>query len=169
MADIDLRELHYTYLNANYNNEVNNDWADGGCMEAVKRNLGYRFTLKNAILPKEIAPGKEFKVELQIENVGYASPVKNRAVKLLLRNKLDASIATFEFDTDVRLWFGNVALNQSFNAGNLAAGEYELLVCIEDLHESIKGRPEYNIQLANDGIWEANTGFNKLNHTIKIM
>ena len=168
IADIDLRELHYTYLNANYNNEVNNDWADGGCMEAIKRNLGYRFTLKNAKLPKEIALGEEFKVELQIENVGYASPVKNRELKLLLRNKLDASITTFKIDTDVRLWFGKVKLNQSFNAGNLVPGEYELLICLEDLHDSIKGRPEYNIQLANEGIWEANTGFNKLNHTIKI-
>jgi len=168
IADVELRALHYTYLNANYNNEVNNDWTDGGCIEAIKRNLGYRFSLKNTTLPKTIKMDEKFEVKMTIENSGYASPVTARNVKLILRSKNDDTIMSFKFNTDVRFWFDNVDLSESFTPKNLTPGEYEILFQIEDIHETLKGRPEYSIRLANKDIWEDATGYNKLNHTIQI-
>lgn len=168
IADIDLRALHYTYLNANYNNEVNNDWTDGGCMEAIKRNLGYRFALKNATLPKTIKAGEPFEVKMAIENSGYASPVKARNVKLIFRSKTDATISSFDFNTDVRFWFDDVNLSETFTPENLTSGEYEVLFHIDDTYETLKGRPEYSIRLANEDIWEDSTGYNSLNHTIVV-
>lgn len=169
MADTDLRELHYTYLNADYNNEVNNDWVDGGCMDAIKRNLGYRFVLEKAVFPKEISVGESIEVTIDIENVGYSSPVKERDVKLILRNKSDASITAFDFNTDVRLWFSEASLEQTFStSGVLAAGEYDVLLHIADTYEALKDRPEYSIRLANQSVWEDTTGYNALNHTIKV-
>jgi hypothetical protein len=168
IADVDLRALHYTYLNANYNNEVNNDWTDGGCIEAIKRNLGYRFTLKNATLPKTIKAGEGFEVKITIENSGYASPVKARNVKLILRSKIDATITSFEFNTDVRFWFDDVNLTETFTPENLTSGEYEVLFHIDDTYETLKGRPEYSIRLSNENIWEASTGYNSLNHIFAV-
>ncbi len=152
IADIDLRALHYTYLNANYNNEVNNDWTDGGCIEDIKKHLGYRFALKNATLPKIIKKGKGFEVKIAIENSGYASPVKVRNVKLILRSKTDATITSFEFQTDVRFWFNEVSLSETFTPENLTSGEYEVLLHIDDTYERLKGRPEYSIRLANEDV-----------------
>lgn len=44
--------MHYSYLNADYNNQVNNDWDSLGCMKSIKEKLNYRLLLKNASLPK---------------------------------------------------------------------------------------------------------------------
>ncbi|MER3373087.1 MAG: DUF4832 domain-containing protein [Allomuricauda sp.] len=168
-ADIDLRSLHYTYLNASYNNEVNNDWTDGGCMETIKRNLGYRFVLENATLPNTIKAGDSFDIRINLKNVGYASPVKRRDVKLILRNKENGNIVAFEFDTDVRKWFSEVSLEQSFTAGqSLAPGEYEILFLLEEGYETLKGRPEYRVRFANKEVWEESTGYNSLQHSLRI-
>lgn len=169
IADTDLRELHYTYLNSDYNNEVNNDWDNGGCMDAIKNNLGYRFVLKNAVFPKTASVGESIEVTINLENVGYASPVKKRDVKLILRNKANASITVFDFNTDIRLWFSETSLKETFNtAGVLATGEYDVLLHIADTYKSLKDRSEYSIRLANQGAWEESTGYNILNHTIVV-
>jgi hypothetical protein len=48
------------------------------------------------------------------------------------------------------------------------AGDYEMLLNLPDAYASIAPRPEYSIRLANNDVWEAATGYNKLNHTIKV-
>ncbi|WP_081740435.1 DUF4832 domain-containing protein [Aquimarina pacifica] len=170
IADTDLRTLHYTYLNADYNNEVNNDWVDGGCMEDIKRNLGYRFVLKNAEFPEEVTAGNTINLTINLENIGYASPSKERNVKLILRNTADATLTEFKIDTDIRFWFSSVSLSGEFETeASMPKGDYEVLLLLQDTHESIKDRIEYSIRFANDDVWEENTGFNKLNHRITII
>ena len=56
-ADRELRRLGYAYLNSQYNNDVNDDWVTGGCMEAIKRELGYRFELSAGAYTASVAPG----------------------------------------------------------------------------------------------------------------
>ena len=51
-AQTEMNNMHYSFLNCAYNNDVNNDWQTGGCMDAIKKNLGYRFVLHNAIFPQ---------------------------------------------------------------------------------------------------------------------
>ena len=95
VADTELRQLHYTFLNTDYNNEVNNDWVDGGCMESIKKNLGYRFVLKKGTYPSRISKGEKLKIALNLQNIGYTSPVKNRKVYLILRDKSNGEITGF--------------------------------------------------------------------------
>ncbi|MEP6682059.1 MAG: DUF4874 domain-containing protein, partial [Parafilimonas sp.] len=74
-AQTEMRNMHYSFLNCAYNNDVNDDWQTGGCMDAIKRNLGYRFVLRNAIFPKDaVKAGMQLAFTLNVENVGYASP-----------------------------------------------------------------------------------------------
>ncbi|HVX26590.1 MAG TPA: DUF4832 domain-containing protein, partial [Parafilimonas sp.] len=87
-AQTEMRNMHYSFLNCAYNNDVNDDWQTGGCMDAIKKNLGYRFVLRNAIFPKDaVKAGMQFSFTLNIENVGYASPYNPRTVELIMRNK----------------------------------------------------------------------------------
>lgn len=79
--------MHYSYLNAHYNNAVNNDWQDGGCMDAIKRNLGYRLVLKEATLPDQASRGAESLISLNLVNNGYAAPFNARPLRLILRNR----------------------------------------------------------------------------------
>lgn len=170
MADSDLRKLHYTYLNADFNHDVNNDWVTGGCMEEIKKNLGYRFQLQKSILPKNIISGKSFNITIMLENVGYTSPVKKRNVNLLLRNTSNGQVITFTFETDVRRWHSNVTLNQTFASPNLLLpGTYELLLQLEENYQTLKNRPEYSIRFANTGVWESDTGYNTLNHQVSVI
>jgi hypothetical protein len=47
-------------------------------------------------------------------------------------------------------------------------GDYELLLHLADPYPSIHDRPEYSIRLANQGLWEAETGYNKLNTIVTV-
>jgi hypothetical protein len=168
-AQQEMKNLHYSFLNTDYNNQVNNDWVTGGCIESIKRNLGYRFVLRTATYPSVVKKGESLTVKIALENVGYASPFKAHPVELKLRNVEDGSIYTFTFDTDIRKWFpGNINLEESFVIPDVNAGAYELLLNIPDAHSTISERPEYSIRIANENVWEDATGFNKLNHTITI-
>ncbi|MFD1629773.1 DUF4832 domain-containing protein [Pseudopedobacter beijingensis] len=163
-------EMHYSYINAHYNNQVNNVWQTGGCMDNIKKNLGYRFVLQNAIFPDAVTAGNNFAFTINLNNKGYASPYNARPVQLLLRKTGTQEITTLVIDTDIRKWYtGAVKLESAVTIpSDLAKGEYELLLNLPDAYESIASRPEFSIRLANNNVWEETTGYNKLNYKITV-
>lgn len=166
----ELASLHYSFINAHYNNAVNNDWQDGGCMDNIKRNLGYRFVLQTAALPDNAVKGTVMNITLNLKNVGYASPYNKRPLKLVLRNTASGEVKSFDLSADVRKWYsGAVTVTEGVPIpADLPAGDYEMLLQLPDAYASIAARPEFSIRLANTNVWEAATGYNKLNHTVKI-
>lgn len=169
-AEKEMAAMHYSYLNAAYNNQVNNDWDSLGCMKSIKQKLGYRLVLKNAILPKIVNAAAVLSVTLQLENKGYASPFNPRPVQLVLRNKKTGKIFLFDFNTQIQKWFtGLVTLQKKFVLpATMPSGHYELLINLPDGYKSLQHNAAYSIRLANENIWEAATGFNSLNHSIQI-
>jgi hypothetical protein len=169
-AQAEFASLHYSFINAHYNTDVTNDWQDGGCMDNIKRNLGYRFIMQNAVLPDNVVRGTNLEIILNLKNKGYASPYNKRTLKLLLRNKATGEVKSFDLTADVRKWYsGDIKVTESVAIpSDLAAGDYEMLLNLPDAYASIAARPEYSIRLANNDTWEASTGYNKLNHTIKV-
>jgi hypothetical protein len=166
-AEKELRDMHYSFLNTDYNNQVNNDWVDGGCMESMKRNLGYRFVLKDGTYDNTEA--NTLKVTINLENVGYASPFNYRPVQLVLGDTVNNVFHTLAFDTDVREWFsGEVNLEQDFDLSNIPAGTYALFLAIPDNHDDLKDRHEYAIRLANENTWYEAKAMNKLQHAVSI-
>jgi len=162
--------LHYSFINAHYNTAVNNDWQDGGCMDNIKRNLGYRFVLQSAALPDNVVKGTTMNIILNITNRGYASPYNKRPAQLLLRNTKTGEVKSFDLAADVRKWYsGDIKITESVAIPeDFPAGDYEMLLNLPDAYASIGKRPEFSIHLANNDVWEATTGYNKLNHTIKV-
>lgn len=169
-AETEMREMHYSFLNAHYNTAVNNDWQAGGCMANIKIKLGYRFVLKDATFPKTAKAGVSMPVLINLDNIGYASPYNARPVLLLLRNKAAGTIRALEFNTDVRKWYtGPVKLEQSFTLpSDIVPGVYEILLNLPDPYASINTRPEYAIRLANQDMWEDNTGYNNLKYSLTV-
>ena len=103
----DMEALHYTFLNSDYNNAVNNDWETGNCMDEIKQRLGYRLVMKTANYPSSASIGETVSFTLDIENVGFAAPVNQRSLQLVWRNTTDDS----EYKTiisgtniDTRFW-----------------------------------------------------------------
>lgn len=166
----ELASLHYSFINAHYNNAVNNDWQDGGCMDNIKRNLGYRFVLQTAALPDNAVKGTVMNITLNLKNVGYASPYNKRPLKLVLRNTKSGEVSSFDLSADVRKWYsGAVTVTEGVAIpADFPAGDYEMLLQLPDAYASIAARPEFSIRLANANVWEEATGYNKLNHTVKI-
>ncbi|ATP55295.1 hypothetical protein CPT03_01860 [Pedobacter ginsengisoli] len=169
-AQEELAAMHFSYLNAHYNTAVNNDWQTGGCMDNIKRNLGYRFVLQSAVLPDNVVKGTSLNIVLNVKNVGYASPYNKRTIKLVLRNKENGSLKSFDLASDVRKWYsGSFKVEESIKIpSEFATGDYEMLLNLPDEYASIADRPEYSIRLANKNVWEASSGYNKLNHIVSI-
>lgn len=170
MADDDLRLLHYTYLNADYNNEVNNDWVDGGCMEAIKQNLGYRIILDSALIPSSVSLPEGLSIKMNFTNVGYAAPVSFKPVILVLISEDGTNEYRYELDTDIRFWHDSIEIDQSLSlADGIEEGNYDLSIFIPDNHESIADRPEYAIRLANADMWNETNGYNDLGMKLAII
>ncbi len=169
-AEKEMAAMHYSYLNAAYNNQVNNDWDSLGCMKSIKQKLGYRLVLKNAVLPKIATTGGSMGITLQLENKGFASPFNPRPVQLVLRNKKTGKVFLTDFNTEIQKWYsGRVKLQQQFVLpAGITPGKYEVLVNLPDGYQSLQKNPAYSIRLANENTWEANTGFNSLHHIIQI-
>lgn len=162
-AEQEFGDMHYSFLNADYNPAVNNDWQTGGCLDNIKRKLGYRLVLKDASFQQ----ADSLSVLIHLQNAGYAAPYNPRPVQLLLRNTATKQVYTYTFNTEVRKWLtGAITLQQSFALP--PAGTYDLLLNLPDKYASLNTKPLYSIRLANDNVWEETTGYNKLNYAITV-
>jgi len=169
-AEQEMASMHYSYLNANYNNLVNNDWEEQGCMINIKRKLGYRLEILKATIPLHAKIATPLSIRLELENVGFASPFNPRQMELILRNKADGSVTALTVvDNIQKIFTGKFEVNKAIQLPQgLKAGDYEVLLNLPDKYPSIKNRPEYSIRLANRDIWEDKTGYNRLNHILKL-
>ncbi|WP_169435036.1 DUF4832 domain-containing protein [Neolewinella persica] len=177
-GDEEMRRLHYSYLNSDYNNEVNNDWGTGGCMEAIKRSLGYRFELVSGTYGNNVEQGGELALDLQLENSGYAAPYNARNVELILRNTATGSVWVGTLDDDPRLWpreAGTISLTPGICVpAFMATGTYDLLLNLPDPMPSLHDNPDFSIRLGSllpggaDG-WEPATGYNDLGHQVTVV
>ncbi|HTI08792.1 MAG TPA: DUF4832 domain-containing protein [Puia sp.] len=171
MAQTVMNGLHYSFLNCAYNNDVNNDWVDGGCMDNIKKNLGYRFVLKSGVYPgAPVKAGMQFAFTLFLKNEGYASPFNERPAKLIMRHQVSGKEFVFPLTADVRRWYsGELQVDERvLTDATMPQGKYNLFLYLPDKYPSIAARPEYAIRLANAGVWETATGYNQLSATITI-
>lgn len=169
-AEQEMMAMHYSFLNTGYNNTVNNDWDSMGCLSSIKKRLGYRFVLKDALFPSTAKSGETFGFSVHLVNRGYASPFNPRAVELVLRNTSNGKTFIIPCKVDIQHWFsGDIAWEETIQLpGKIPAGRYALLLNLPDAYPTLSKRPAYSIQLANQNMWEPNTGFNRLQHTITI-
>ncbi|MGC4038938.1 MAG: DUF4832 domain-containing protein [Chitinophagaceae bacterium] len=169
-AEEEMASMHYSFLNTVYNNKVNNDWDSLGCMESIKRKLGYRFVLKSTKLPAVNKAGAALHIALQLENVGYASPYNPRPVMIVLRNTENGKEYFLDSKADVRRWFtGKIVWDEIIGLPkDIVPGKYNLFVNLPDKAASLHGRPEYSIRFANENTWEEKSGYNNLLSAITI-
>ncbi len=169
-AEGEIAMMGYSFLNAHYNNQVNNDWQDGGCMDNIKRKLGYRFVLKQVSIPQTVSGGSRANINIALINKGYTSPYNKRPVEIILRGEGDSGFYKQVIQTEIQRWHpGEINLKVALAVpGNLPKGRYEVLLNLPDPYQSIAKRPEYSIRLANNDVWEPATGYNKLLRTITI-
>jgi uncharacterized protein DUF4832/uncharacterized protein DUF4874 len=163
--------FHYSYLNVDYALPVINSWTSGGCRPEIDRRLGYRFSLVSATFPATATRGAAMPLDIQIKNEGWAAPFNPRAVELVLRNTSSGAVYRVPLSVDPRRWLAGTtsSIGPSVTIPTtVPAGSYAVLLNLPDPASSLSTRPEYAIQLANQNVWEASTGFNNLNRTVTV-
>lgn len=167
----DLERLHWSVLNKDYNTAVLNRWINQGCMDEVKRRLGYRFELLEATISDSIKPSGIFDFSFKVANNGFASPYNPRNLEVILRNNLDNQKYRLLTKEDPRFWMSGDTLSVNITAGipgNMPEGDYSVFLFLSDPEPRLHDNPNYAIRLANYNMWEDSTGYNFLNHSINI-
>jgi len=171
-ARVEMEQLHFSYLNSGYHPGVLADWQADGFMDEVKRKLGYRFELETLDYDPVVFAGGALALTLDLENTGWASPFNKRDVLYTLVSSDGLTEYTFELDEDPRTWLpgGVITVSSVLDIpGDVPAGSYSLMLSLPDPAAALADRPEYAIQLANQGMWDPATGRNDLGVSITIL
>lgn len=155
--------MHMSYLNISYHKTVIARWQSGGCLENFRRYLGYRLEGRDVATTLKPKAGEELKVKLSLVNVGYSAPKNPRDVEILLVNTAnEKDVYRVQPDCDPRFWFTDEmqTIEASFVPKN--AGEYKLYLNLPDPKLNLHNNPRFSIRLANENVWDEQTGYNFL-------
>jgi hypothetical protein len=168
-----LAELHWTYLNRDYNRDVYSKWEDQGCYDEINIALGYRIRLVSATLADSVDPGSAMNLTLAFYNEGYAAPTQYKPIQLVLTHTVSGEQTVLDYSgtgEDIRFWFpGEIHSQGSVEIpAGLEEGNYSVSLRFPDKDPVLAADPAYSIRMANAGTWETETGQNLLNHIVVV-
>lgn len=160
----DMEDYHWTYLNSEYHGKVLGRWRTDGCMDEIERRLGYRLSLTDVYTDASPVPGSDCRVVLKLQNTGFAAPMNPRAVELVFVDGKGKATVTELKDIDPRYWFAKeaVTIDRIVKIPADATGNCALYLNLPDPKTTLHDNPLFSIRLANDGIWDETTGYNKV-------
>jgi hypothetical protein len=168
-ATAEMAKFHWTYLNTDYEPNVIAGFSSGGCLTDITRRLGYRFALLTGSYPATATRGGTLPISFTVRNDGWSAPINPRGAELVLRNTSTSAVYRLRLTADPRRWAAGstTTVSQTLTVpASVPAGAYRLLLNLPD--PQLSGRPEYSIRLADQGTWEASTGFNNLLATVTV-
>jgi len=170
IAEKEMTLLKWTYLNLDYYGPVLQEWRNNNCFADFERKLGYRLALASSSVAKEVAVNGTLAFNAVLNNSGFAPVYNPKNAYLIFRSTSGGTVYKKKLSFDVRKVVPRVAfeLKETVSLTEIPAGTYELLLKIEDSSSKLSERPDYSIRLANTGLWETATGFNKLSQTVII-
>ena len=162
----DLAMYHFTYLNNGYHQGVLKRWREEGCMEEIKRRLGYRYVLEEGQFTKAPKAGKPFEIKLTLRNDGFAPAQNPRDAELVLTDASGKVVATWPLESDPRYWMPGekTSISRTVTLPDGLSGSLTLYLNLPDPCETLHGNPMFSIRLANEEVWDENTGYNLLYH-----
>lgn len=167
----ELRRFHWSYLNIDYNTTVLDAWKGQGCFDTVSTHLGYRISLREASISSQSHSNGTFDLQLTFINEGFARPYNRKRLVIHLLDSISGENYQYVHDTDLRTWPLNQEILIEIQAGfpaTLKDAHYKVFLSIQDNAPSLAGMAPYNIQLANENLWKAETGTHDLGLTLTI-
>lgn len=150
----ELNDMSYDYLNRGYHPNVIQGWQNEPipCHSEITNRLGYRFVL----IQSQVVNSS---INIILKNTGFGHLYNQRTVYLVYRNVATDVDYMYPITTDARLWLkgNNILLTQMIP--NLSDGDYDVFLYLPD---SMSDNAAYAVQLANNGTWEGNKGYNDL-------
>jgi hypothetical protein len=133
-------------------------------MPEIERRLGYRLSLTDVYNDKAAVAGQDFRVVLNIKNSGFSAPINPRGVELVLVDGNGKKTVYEQKDVDPRYWFAGetVTLDRIIKIPGDATGECTLYLNLPDPKPTLHDNPMFSIRLANENVWDEETGYNKV-------
>jgi hypothetical protein len=173
----ELELLHASYLNSAYHRGTLEGWREAeylgeSGLEHIDRRLGYRLVADRLQYTPVAKPGGEVQAELELHNVGFASPYLPREVALVLSQGERTYRAVLE-DVDPRSWdpeAGSVTLAGAVPIpAEAPRGRWRLGLHLADPSPRLRDDGQYAIRLASEGIaFEESSGLNVLAEDLEI-
>lgn len=167
----ELSEYHWSYINAEYHPDVLNDWASQGCMAEIEKRVGYQISLTKGTFPASVTAGSELAVLLELENTGWAAPIKDRPLQLIASHTATGNLYRATLPDDIRRWYAgsSFTVDQAIcTTPTMPAGNYHLSLYLPDALMPNATPPAYALRLANQNLWDSATGFNDLQHVVQL-
>jgi len=168
---LEMDMLHWSFINNGYRPEVLNGWTSGGCMNTIRRSLGYRLTLKEAFIPSSLKPGGGLSLNIRLSNDGFAAMFNPRPLFVVLQGpggRYEIPVTGI----DPRRWAPGEEKTFTISVNlpaNVAPGTYKLGLWLPDAYTSLRGNPAYSVRFANNNTWDAATGINILTTDFKVV
>ena len=158
----EMEKYHWTYLNKDYREEVTNMWRRDGTMDVIKRRLGYRFALEKVIHTSSPRIGNKFEAYCELHNSGFAAPNNARDVELVFVNTNTGKKYVFPQTEDPRFWMPGETqkFTLACTLNDMEPGSYKLYLNLPDPYPAVHDNPLFSIRLANENVWEEETGYN---------
>ena len=169
-APAEMAEYHWSFCGTSYATQVTNRWRNSGIFDTLNVHMGYRYNLIDAQLSDEAAPGGKMNVTIRVRNDGYAPIYNERHAYLVLKS--EQKTFSLPLQTNPRRWLPNGKISwineQVEIPANLPEETYHLYLWLPDKYEAIQNDARYAVRLANEGLWDENTGYNDLLTTVVI-
>jgi hypothetical protein len=168
---LEMDMFHWSFINNGYRAEVLNGWTSGGCMNTIRRSLGYRLTLKEAFIPSSLRPGGTLNLSVRLSNDGFAAMFNPRPLFVVLQGpggRYEIPVSNI----DPRRWAPGQESTFTINVNlpaNVTPGTYKLGLWMPDAYTSLRDKPAYSVRFANTNVWEAATGINILTTNFQVV
>lgn len=144
----DMRRMHVTYLNKDYDREVLDKWAEytvteEGCFQGMdglsymERHLGYRLLIDQASLAYQYVKDI-LSVDITLQNVGFAPIYHDTQVWIILRGEEGNALHAYQVEYDPGILAGGCdsaqlsTIHKEIPLAGFADGRYEVYLSIRD-------------------------------------
>jgi hypothetical protein len=171
----EMERFHYSHVHQDYHPNVVASWESQGCRDDMERKLGYRLAVESVTYPPAVRPGGVVPLSVRLRNHGWAAPFNPRSPWLVLDGvPADPDSLTFDHsaryqvvvpDVDARRWSPGASVELDLRLqlpADIEEGTYDLALWLPDEAPSLRYDARYSVQLANEGVWDAHTGLNRL-------
>ena len=153
-----MNDYNYTYFNSvGYASGIISHWQSNGCLDEIKKKLGYRYTLISSSIDNNL-------LTISLDNTGWTNVFKDRKAYVVFKNISTNTEYSFIIEENIKTWN---SLNQTISLSllqSIPVGTYNLYLNLPD--PILSNNPLYSIQLANTGLWNSTTGYNDLQQQI---
>lgn len=174
----EMYKTHLSYINSNiyslykdytYGEPYDTGGADNSAYygetvyKFIRDHIGYRFVLRDSDLSSEVKQGGILKLDFDVENTGFANPVRQQTAELLLEK--DGDYYTVPVDIDTRKWLScetSVEQLEMKLPGGMETGEWNVYIRFSKGNSGVEDSYMRTVRFANNGLWNASLGANLL-------